>query len=298
MSKQGQSLKEALQSTFATGAIIIALVISYLVFKLVMGNPINFEGGNPAGHPLPNNYLAIIYKGGAIVPLLMTLIIVLLTFTIERAITIEYSKGGNVFTLFLTVITFGLLRNLWWNLFKKISVATFVKTVQKLLSEHKIDEAIALCDQNKSSVANVMKAGLLKYKDLQHDSTLEKEQKILAIQKEFEEASALELPMLSKNLVILSTIASISVLIGLIGTVLGMIRAFAALAQAGAPDALALATGISEALINTAFGITGSTLAIILYNLFSSQIDSLTYKIDESGFSLVQTFAATQTQTK
>jgi len=98
--------------------------------------------------------------------------------------------------------------------------------------------------------------------------------------------------MLSKNLVIISTIASIAVLIGLIGTVLGMIRAFAALAQAGAPDALALATGISEALINTAFGITGSTVAIIVYNYFSTRIDGLTFKIDEAGFSMVQSFAA------
>jgi len=64
------------------------------------------------------------------------------------------------------------------------------------------------------------------------------------------------------------------------------------LAQAGAPDALALATGISEALINTAFGITGSTLAIIFYNYFSTKIDAMTYKIDEAGFSLTQTFAA------
>jgi biopolymer transport protein ExbB len=231
-----------------------------------------------------------------IVPLLMALLIILITFSIERAITLEYSKGGNVITLLLTIVTFGLLKNLWWNLFKKISVAAFVKQVQKLLSEGKIQEAIQACDKNKSSVANVMKAGLIKYQDLLKDTSLEKEQKILAIQKEFEEASALELPMLSKNLVILSTIASISVLIGLIGTVLGMIRAFAALASAGSPDALALATGISEALINTAFGISGSTLAIILYNLFSAQIDSLTYKIDESGFSLVQTFAASQSK--
>jgi biopolymer transport protein ExbB len=71
-----------------------------------------------------------------------------------------------------------------------------------------------------------------------------------------------------------------------------MIRAFAALAQAGAPDALALATGISEALINTAFGISGSTLAIIFYNYFSTKIDGITYKIDEAGFSLTQTFAS------
>ena len=98
--------------------------------------------------------------------------------------------------------------------------------------------------------------------------------------------------MLSRNLVILSTIASISVLTGLMGTVIGMIKAFGALAQAGAPDALALANGISEALINTAFGIFGSLMAIVLYNFFSTQIDSFTYKIDEAGFSLVQSFAA------
>jgi biopolymer transport protein ExbB len=72
-----------------------------------------------------------------------------------------------------------------------------------------------------------------------------------------------------------------------------MIRAFGALATQGAPDALALSTGISEALINTAFGISGSLIAILAYNYFSSQIDDMTYKIDEASFSLVQTFAST-----
>jgi biopolymer transport protein ExbB len=128
---------------------------------------------------------------------------------------------------------------------------------------------------------------------LQGDHTLANDQKVLSLQKDLEEATALELPMLSRNLVILSTIASISVLLGLIGTVLGMIRAFGALATQGAPDALALATGISEALVNTAFGISGSTIAIIAYNFFSSKIDAMTFKIDEGNFSLVQTFAST-----
>jgi biopolymer transport protein ExbB len=85
----------------------------------------------------------------------------------------------------------------------------------------------------------------------------------------------------------------VSVLVGLIGTVLGMIRAFGALATAGAPDSLALANGISEALVNTAFGITGSTLAIIAYNYFSARIDATTYKMDEASFSLTSTFAST-----
>ncbi len=267
MSKNGQSLKETLRSAFATGAILIALAISFLIYFYVLGNPVNFEGGNPAGHPIPGNYLAMVYKGGYIVPLLITLIIVLLTFTIERGLTLRKAKGTG-------------------------AVNTFVSELQSLLNKNQIDQAIAACDKQKGSIGNVMKAGLKKYKELQADTTQDKDQKMASLQKEFEEATALELPMMSRNLIILSTIASISVLIGLIGTVLGMIRAFAALAQAGAPDALALATGISEALINTAFGITGSTLAIIFYNYFSTKIDAMTYKIDEAGFSLTQTFAS------
>jgi len=274
--KGGQSIGDALKSWFTVAVIILSFVIALLVYLKVMGNPINFEGGadliknkvpSDKWHPLPGNYLAMVYMGGMIVPLLMTVLLVLITFVIERGITLTRANGKG-----------------------KLNV--FVKNLQNYLANDKIEDAIAACDKQKGSLANVMKAGLVRYRTLQKDATLSKDQKILALQKEFEEATALELPMLSRNLVILSTIASISVLIGLLGTVLGMIRAFGALAVAGTPDALALATGISEALINTAFGISGSLLGILAYNFYSTQIDSFTYKIDEAGFSLVQSFAA------
>ena len=267
MSKQGSSLKDALQNVFAISAILIAYAVSYYLFVEFMGDPANFEGGNNKGHALQGNYLGIIYKGGPIVPILMTCLLTLIIFTFERIFTLARAKG-------------------------KGRLNTFVRKIQNLLAEDKIEEALEACDKQRGSLANVMKAGLLRYRDLQKDKELEKDQKILSIQKSFEEATALELPMLGKNMVMFSTLASISVLIGLIGTVLGMIRAFAALAQAGAPDALALSQGISEALVNTAFGITGSTLSIIAFNYFSTSIDSYTFKIDEAGFSLTQTFAA------
>ncbi|MBN2861847.1 MAG: MotA/TolQ/ExbB proton channel family protein [Bacteroidales bacterium] len=267
MSKQGSSFKDALQNVFAVSAILIAFVVSYLLFVNVMGNPVNFEGGNVKGHALEGNYLGIIYKGGYIVPVLMTCVLTLIIFVIERLITLSRAKG-------------------------KGRINVFVRNLQTLLAEDKIEEAMEACDKQKGSLANVMRAGLSRYRDLQNDKELEKDQKILSIQKSFEEATALELPMLSRNMVIFSTLASVSVLIGLIGTVLGMIRAFAALAQSGAPDALALSQGISEALVNTAFGITGSTLSILAFNYFSSTIDSYTFKIDEAGFSLTQNFAA------
>jgi len=267
MSKDSGSFKKVFESLFATGAILIAFLFAYILYANVMGSPVNFEGGNPKGAALPGNYMGIIYKGGPIVPILMTCVLTLFIFVIERFITLTKVKGKN-------------------------SLDSFVADIQTLTAKDKVEDAIKVCDNQKGSLANVVKAGLLRYRDLENDKTLEKDQKITSMKQALEEASALELPMLSKNMVILSTLASISVLIGLIGTVLGMIRAFAALAQAGAPDALALATGISEALINTAFGITGSTLAIIFYNYFSSKIDGFTFRIDEAGFSLTQTFAA------
>jgi len=265
--KKEQALGDALRSTMTILVMIVALVISFGVFNYVMGNPINFEGGNPDGRVLQGNYLGIIYKGGLIVPFLMTINLVLFIFAIERYISLSAAKGRG-----------------------RLNV--FVRNIQLDLGADKIEEAIARCDKQRGSLANVLRSGLVRYRALQNVPGMDKDQKILALQKEFEEATALELPMLSRNMVILSTIASISVLTGLLGTVMGMIRAFAALASSGAPDALGLSTGISEALINTAFGIAGSLFAIILYNYFTTRIDNFTYKIDEAGFSLVQSFAA------
>jgi biopolymer transport protein ExbB len=265
---KGQTLKDAFKSIFVLSVILLCVLAGYLIYSQIMGSPYNFEGGNNHGRPLPGNYLGIIYAGGFIVPLLMAVNLILLTFVIERFIMLWSASG-------------------------KGNINTFVRTLQSLLNDNKIEEASQLCDNQRGSLANVMKAGLHRYRSLQSDKTLMNDQKVLALQKDLEEASALELPVLSQNLIILSTIASISVLIGLIGTVLGMIRAFGALATAGAPDALALANGISEALVNTAFGITGSTLAIIFYNYYSARIDGITYKMDEASFSLTQTFAST-----
>ena len=134
---------------------------------------------------------------------------------------------------------------------------------------------------------------LRKYEEMENDSSLSKDQKLLAIQKELEEATALELPMMEQNLPIIGTITTLGTLMGLLGTVIGMIRSFAALAAGGSADSMALSQGISEALINTAFGILTGALAVISYNYYTNKIDKLTYSLDEVGFSIVQTFAAT-----
>jgi len=268
MANNQQSAGKSLGSFFAATVILSSILVSSLVYMFIMGNPSGFENNDPInGHPLPGNTLGIIYKGGFIVPILISIVVIIIAFSIERFMTIANAKG-------------------------KGGLNVFVRNLQNMVNNNQLDAAVAECDKQKGSLANVMKAGLQRYKILQNDTSMDKDQKVVAMQKELEEATSLELPMLSKNLVIISTLASVSTLVGLIGTVLGMIKAFSALAQAGAPDAVALANGISEALINTALGITGSTIAIIMYNYFTTQIDSLTYKIDESGFSLVQSFTS------
>ncbi|MFI5218589.1 MAG: MotA/TolQ/ExbB proton channel family protein [Bacteroidia bacterium] len=266
MSSQNKSGGSS-KAIFAAIVIPATLVIAFVVFKYILGNPENFMENNPENLPLPGNYLGTIYKGGFIVPILMALLMIVITFTIERFITIGASKG-------------------------KGSVDSFVNKIRQLVAKGDMNGASTECDRQRGSIANVVKAGIFMYKQMESDQKLDKERKILAIQKELEEATTLELPMLSKNLVIISTIASIATLMGLLGTVIGMIRAFAALAQAGAPDAVALSTGISEALINTALGIGTSAIAIIMYNYFTNKIDTITYGIDEAGYTIVQTFAA------
>ncbi|TDS14590.1 MotA/TolQ/ExbB proton channel family protein [Sphingobacterium paludis] len=252
---------------FASLAIIICFIIGYVVWAYVMGAPSNFLEENPENQPKPGNYLGMVYHAGVIVPVLIGLFLMVWVFSIERFLVISRAAGtGNV--------------------------GNFVRKIQSLINGGNIDSAIAECDKQKGSVANVVKAGLLKYKDVSANTGLDAEKSVVAIQKEIEETTALEMPMLEKNMNVIATLVSIGTLTGLLGTVTGMIKAFSALATGGAPDSAKLANGISEALINTATGIATSTFAIVMYNILTAKIDNLTYSIDEAGFSIVQTYAA------
>ncbi len=254
---------------FASLSIVMCIFVGVLLWKFVMGDSSNFEGGDPEnGHPLPGNYFGMVYKGGLVVPVLMGLFLMVIVFSFERFFVISKATG-------------------------KGNVDQFVKKIQGFIGAGNIDSAISECDKQAGSVANVIKSGLKKYKEMESEPKMDTEQKCLAIQKDIEEATALEMPMLEQNLTVIATLVSIGTLMGLLGTVTGMIKAFAALSTAGSPDQAALANGISEALINTATGIATSALAIIMYNLFTSKIDKLTYAIDEAGFSIVQTYAST-----
>ena len=248
--------------------IVACFIIALCIFHFILGNPANFMDNDPTGHPLPGNMLGTIYKGGVIVPVLQTLLLTVLVLSVERAFALMKAKG-------------------------KGSTTKFVENIKAALADGDIQKAQAICDKQQGSVASVVTSVLKKYAEMEANDTLTKEQKLTYIQKEVEEATALELPTLEQNLSVVATMTTLGTLTGLLGTVLGMIKAFAALANAGAPDSIALSTGMSEALVNTAFGIGTGALAVISYNFFTSKIDKITYAIDEVGFSIVQTYAAT-----
>ena len=264
------NVKAKKESTSNGGGMVSGIIIAscvfvgWLVWTFIMGDGANFEGGVNTGHPLPGNYLAMVYKGGPIVPVLMGLLLMVIVFSFERYMVITKAAG-------------------------KGNLDTFMKKVQGDIKEGKIDEAIAACDKQKGSVANAIKSALVKYQDVKKEG-FNSEEASETIHKEIEEATSLEMPMLEKNMTIISTLVSLGTLAGLLGTVTGMIKAFGALATAGSPDQAALANGISEALINTATGIFTSVLAIISYNFFTSKIDDLTYSIDEAGTTIVNTY--------
>jgi biopolymer transport protein ExbB len=262
--KNFNSLSHSAISALATIAVPIELVISILVYKFVLGDPSHFIGNSLENNPA--DYLGTVYRGGIIVPILMTLFLVVMTFFLERLWTLRKAQG-------------------------KRSLRRFLANVKDHIQNLRLDAAKRECDLQEGTVANVIRAGLDKYHELEKTEGLNTEKKVLALQKELEEAETIEMPMLEKNLVILSTIASIATLLGLFGTVLGMIRSFKALAYAGAPDAIGLATGISEALINTAFGIGTSMLAIVFYNYFTTRIDNILFVIAETGQAIVHTFS-------
>lgn len=246
--------------------LICCFVLAVLLFKFVFGNPENFLNNDPNNHPLTGNLLGTIYKGGVIVPIIQTMLLTVLVLSIERFFAIRKSQG-------------------------KKNLTDFVGRLKDSLTAGNLDQAKALCDGQEGVVANVVNAGLVKYAQMAGETGLTRQQRSTIIQKEIEEATTLELPSLEQNLPVLATMTTLGTLMGLLGTVIGMIRSFAALANAGSPDSIALSTGISEALVNTAFGIMTGALAVISYNYFTTKIDGITNAIDEVGFTMVQTFS-------
>ena len=251
--------------------IVVCFIIAVCIFKFVLGNPDNFVNNDPTAAVKEGNILGLMYKGGFIVPIIQGLLLTVLALSVERWLALNTAFG-------------------------KGSLSKFVANIKAALNANDFAKAQDLCNKQKGSVANVVSASLNAYKEMENSKGLKLSQKVSKIQQAHEEATQLEMPTLQMNLPIIASIVTLGTLTGLLGTVIGMIRSFAALAAGGGGDSLALSEGISEALVNTASGIATSCFAVVSYNTFTNKIDKLTYALDEVGYSIAQTFEANHTE--
>ena len=247
--------------------IVVCFIIAVLFFKFFLGSGAHFVNGDNTGAVLNSNIWGTIYKGGVVVPVIHTLLLTVIALSIERYLALRTAFG-------------------------KGSLTKFVASIKSAISAKDFDKAQQLCDKQKGSVANVVQASLNAYKEMETTSGIKKGQKVAKIQQAHEEATQLEMPTLTMNLPIIATIVTLGTLTGLLGTVTGMIKSFQAMGEGGGADSAALSVGISEALINTAFGILTSWCAVVSYNTFTNKVDKLTYALDEVGYSIAQTYEA------
>ena len=249
--------------------LVICCVAAYTFYFQVLGAPDNFQGGDPTGHPA--NLMGTAHKEGLGVGIVLTLLLSVICLGVERFFALRSAFGT-------------------------MSLGKFTTQIKELIKSGKFDEATALCNKMKGSVANVVLASINAYKDAEANSNLKKGQKIAKIQQAHEEATQLEMPTLQMNLPIVATIVTLGTLTALFGTVLGMINSFQALSAGGGADSMALSAGISEALVNTASGILTSWFAVVIYNFFTNKIDKLTYARDEVGYTIAATYDVNHTE--
>lgn len=159
----------------------------------------------------------------------------------------------------------------------EIDTNQFVAGIRNVLKKKKIAEAISICDDTPGPVAHIVKAGILK-----HDQPKEE------IKETIGDAALHEVPRLEKNLNVLATVAHIAPLLGLLGTVLGMIGAFQEIQrESGRVNAGDLAGGIWEALVTTAAGLCVAIPAYVAYNYLVSRVSSLVLDMERSATEVV-----------
>ncbi len=248
--------------------IVACLIAAYAVFYLVLGAEANFT--DPKTQQVdwhtPQNAMGMIYTGGPLVGLLIACILVAITFTVERFLSIGKAAGSG-------------------------DAHAFTKEVVEAVAKGNYSAALSACDNQRGSLANVLRAAVERFRAVENDATLNADQKLQETQRVIDENMNLETPLLEKNLVILSTVASVSTMIGLLGTTVGMIRAFQALGSAGTVSAQQLSIGISEALYNTAGGLIAAILSIVFFNFFTTKVDNFTYTMYEAILDLMETLS-------
>jgi len=194
-----------------------------------------------------------------------------------------FLAGGPVMwpILLCSIFAFGIILEKFLYLRKvSIDVPGFLNSIMEKMKRHETKEALQICEAVKSPMANILKAGILKY-DRPRAQIIET----------IEDASLYEIPRLEKNLNTLATIAHISPLLGLLGTVAGMVNCFHAIQVKAATFHLVspadLASGIWEALLTTVAGLLVAIPTFVAYNYLVSRVNSFILEMERASTELV-----------
>ncbi|MCM8782235.1 MAG: MotA/TolQ/ExbB proton channel family protein [Candidatus Omnitrophica bacterium] len=192
-------------------------------------------------------------------------------------------KGGPLMWVILlcSVIALAVVIERFMQLRKiKIDTGKFMEEIAKLLKRNRIMEAIDMCNQTPGPIPQVVKTGILK-----HDRSRPE------IREAIEDAAVAEIPVLEKNLSVLATMAHIAPLLGLLGTVTGMVRAFQIIEQKATAlqpvNPKDLAGGIWEALLTTVFGLCVAIPAYVAYNFLVNKVNEFIFEMEKSATDLV-----------
>jgi len=183
-----ETKKQTKSKGVSAGLIILgSAIVASVFFFAVCGHPSHFDD---KGHPLQGDVFGILYQGGYVIPLVITLLLTVLTLSIERLFALNRASG-------------------------KDKNERFVVKVKQKIDEGDISGATRLCDDQKGSIANIVREGLVRYKDVEDIPNITNADKAELIQKEVDEATTLELPYLEKNLNIIAAISTLGTLFGL-----------------------------------------------------------------------------------
>ena len=197
--------------------------------------------------------LAIFLKGGPIMVPLAILSVLGVAVTIEKFISLRHSK---------------------------VIQSEIVGCIESIRSLSDIPMAIKMCERFNTPFANIVRTGLE-----------ESSEPIVIVRQVMEDTGRREVKRLERYMVVLETVAAASPLLGLLGTVFGMIKVFSVISVAGVGQAGLLSGGIAQALITTAFGLSIGIPALVAYNFLDSRVEGLVIKIDTYAHILIKQLA-------
>ena len=192
-------------------------------------------------------------------------------------------KGGPVVIPIIacSVVALGVFLERLWALQRgRIIPDAFIRRIEQLISDRRINDALLLCQENQNPMARVMAAAL---------KTAAKPRS--RVKEAVEEVGKYEGAMLERYVEIVGTVAAISPLLGLLGTVLGMIKVFQRVEEFGLGDPSVFASGIWEALITTAIGLSVAIPAFIFYKYLLSRVDRLIIEMEDRSLGLIDMVA-------